>query len=184
MIAANIEAAEAFCERYGPGRLPRAEDRTVGAGYAVATAALSAAALFVVVMGGYGVLTTILVGETLRFTTASLALPGLMAIPIIVPAAFLAGALVWRTLPEGTSYYGPVAGVLATALTYVFALPLVAVGVFGYMLLSPDWLVDPAGAAVFTGLVGIVGFVLTCWLTLPLGALGGHVHARAAGPHS
>jgi hypothetical protein len=170
---------ERLCKRFGPGRLPRAENRTIGAGYAVATAALSAATLFVVVMGGYGVLTTMLGVETFRNAGTALALYGLAAIPIVVPAAFLAGGLVWRKLPEGTPYYGPVAGVLATALTYVFALAIVAVVVFTYMLLYPGWPVDPAGAGILAGLVGLVGFTYTCWLTLPLGAVSGYVHERA-----
>ena len=51
MSTTAVETVGAFCKRYGPGRLPGANRPAVGAGYAVATAALAAAVAFIVVTG-------------------------------------------------------------------------------------------------------------------------------------
>jgi hypothetical protein len=169
-----------LCRRFGPGRLPGAENRAIGRGYAVATAALSAAVLFVLLACGSVLLTTV---SEFQFSSGNLgsffALYGLAAIPFVVPAAFLAGAIVWRTLPEGTRYFGPVAGVLATALTYVIGLAILAVVIVGYLAVATGAAFDIVGAAGLTGLIGAVAFVSTCWLTLPLGAVSGYIHERA-----
>jgi hypothetical protein len=46
------------CERFGPGRLPGADQRVLGAGYALAATALSSGVLLVVLrvlLAGFGV---------------------------------------------------------------------------------------------------------------------------------
>ena len=172
----NATAAR-LCERYGPGRLPGAEARAVGAGYAMATAALSAATLFVLVTGGFALLAG---GPGPQGSTSDfLVFYGLWAVPIVVPAAFLAGAIVWRTLPEKTPYYGPVAGLLATALTYVVATGLLAVLVIGVTPVLYGDPLDVTGYGPFAGFIGAIGFIYTFWLTLPLGTVSGDIHDQA-----
>src|SRR6056297_3130408 len=107
---------ETLCHRYGPGRLPGAERRAVGAGYAFATAALLASVAFVAL---YGVQLLVLVGpDGLQVSPGGLLYFGLRAPLFVVPAAFAAGALAWRLVPRDLPYYGPVSGVVATVLTY------------------------------------------------------------------
>lgn len=179
----SMRAAARLCERYGPGRLPKSENPAIGAGYAMATAALSAAALFVFVGGGFALVTGGLGrGQSIGGFFAYF---GLLATPFVVPAAFLAGALVWRTLPEGTPYYGPVAGSVAIALTYVVATGLVAAGIIAAMIVRV--LVVSGATFDITDIIevggiwtfGALSFIFTCWLTLPVGALNGYIHERA-----
>jgi hypothetical protein len=172
MSTTAVETVGAFCNRYGPGRLPGASRPAVGAGYAVATAALAAAMAFVVLTGV----------ETLLFdgpitVTGTLWYFGLLAIPLVVPAAFVGGAVAWRLLPESMSYRGPLAGMLATVLTYVGATLLLA------PLLVASSPTQPLGSVGLGLLVGIVGFILTFWLTLPIGAVSGWIHERAVTGH-
>jgi hypothetical protein len=160
-----METVSTFCKRYGPGRLPGANRPAVGAGYAVATAALAAAVAFVVLTGV----------ETLLFSgsftiTGRLWYFGLLAIPLVVPVAFLGGAVAWRLLPESISYRGPFAGMLATVLTYAGATLLV---VPLLIVTSPS---QPRASVELGLLVGIVGFLTTFWLTLPIGAISGWIH--------
>ena len=178
----TIDSAERLCKRFGPGQLPGAGRRAVGGGYAIATAALSAAIVFVLARGGYAFLTAGPEGfQGLLAPTVTFAYYGLFAVPLVVPAAFLAGVVVWRTLPEGTPYYGPVAGVLATLLTYVVATAIMAVVLFGYLAFAPGAPFEVASAGVLAVVIGVVGFVYTFWVTLPLGAVSGYIHERAVG---
>jgi len=146
---------------------PSASRPAVGAGYAVATAALAAAVAFVVLTG----VETLPSGETIAETGSPTRFE-LLAIPLVVPAAFVGGAVAWRLLPESTSYRGPLAGMLATVLTYVGATLLVVLYFFAF---APSEPMASVGAGL---LVGIVGFILTFWLALPIGAVSGWVHDR------
>lgn len=159
-----------LCKRYGPGRLPGAERRSVGAGYAMLTAALAATALFLFVTGLAALQTDL---------SGGLAFLGLVAVPFVAPAAFLAGALTWRYLPERTPYYGSAAGLLATVLTYVLAMALTATLMLGSTLVQPATYGSVNEALTLALIFGIVGFILTFWVTLPMGAVGGYVHERA-----
>jgi hypothetical protein len=172
MNTAAVETVGVFCHRYGPGRLPGASRPAVGAGYTVATAALAAAVAFVVLTG----VEWLLFGGQLT-GSGELTYGGLAAIPFVVPAAFAGGAVAWRLLPESVSYRGPVAGVLATVLTYVGATLLFGLSFFA---LNPS---RPSAAVVVSLLGGIFGFFLTFWLTLPIGAVSGWIHERAVTEH-
>jgi len=178
MNTTAVKRVGAFCKRYGPGRLPGASRPAVGAGYAVATAALAAAVAFVVLTG----IQTLLFGGPIA-VTGELTYVGLLAIPLVVPAAFAGGAVAWRLLPESISYRGPLAGLLAMVLTYVVAtLLIVAPPLVAFLIAS-----DPsrlARASVESALlIGIVGFLYTFWLTLPIGAVSGWIHERALTEH-
>jgi hypothetical protein len=160
-----------FCHRYGPGRLPRADERAIGAGYAAASAALVAALLF----AGTSSLASVFFGVEL---TSGLAPYGLAAIPLVVPGAFVAGWATWRQLPE-TTYFGPIAGTIAVAVTYPVAAALLLPVLVVELLLSGTPL-DALGTGLVLGpLIAGFAFVLTSWLTLPLGAASGYVYERA-----
>ncbi|MEA1930656.1 MAG: hypothetical protein U9O06_03800 [Euryarchaeota archaeon] len=49
MHSLPITRFAAVCKQYGPGRLPYADRREIGAGYAMATTAMVAAVTFVLV---------------------------------------------------------------------------------------------------------------------------------------
>ena len=175
MSATTVEVAGVLCKRYGPGRLPGADNRAVGAGYAFATAALLASVAFVALIG---VAMLVAAGPGgLQVSPGSLLYFGLRAPLFVVPAP-AAGALAWRLVPRDLPYYGPVSGLVATVLTYVGAAVLVAVAILGDMLFSPT-VFEPVTAVFVAALYAGFGFVYTFWITLPVGALSGYIHERA-----
>lgn len=167
--AKPLQTLGTVCKRYGPGRLPGAERADIGAGYAGASAAFLAVLAWMV-------LTAIVeaVGPTSGlFGVNALTLS---ALALVVPVAFVAGVLVWRHLPTWTPHFGAVAGLLGTIGTYVGA-TLVLVVVFPFLT---GGLSAPAlGLGVRVALAyGIVGFVLTFPVTLPVGAASGAIYER------
>ncbi|MFP8954329.1 hypothetical protein ACLI4Z_15380 [Natrialbaceae archaeon A-arb3/5] len=163
------------CKQYGPGRLPRADRRNVGAGYAAAAAALVVSVAFA--LGMFGLTLLGLSSNTINpFWGAS----ALVSLPLVVPAAFVAGVLVWRLLPDGVPYFGAVAGVLATVATYLGALAVVSLAVLAARLAwwtgTGGVLTDVGGAVAF---VAIFAGLFTAWLTIPVGCLGGAIYERA-----
>jgi len=174
----TVAIPERLCKRFGPGRLPGAENRDIGAGYAFATAALSAATAFILVTG-YG---PILQYGLEAFGPAHKGIYkfGAYALPFVVPSAFVAGALAWEFRLEGIPFEGAFAGIVATILTYVIATPL-AISVYYWLsVLYPTVTMSrtPLDLIFF---FGFFGFLFTFWLTLPLGAISGQIHEQAVG---
>ena len=158
------------CTRYGPGRLPGAERPDVGAGYAAASAALAATALFAV-----GAIT----GESVGLLSSNdgvvwFAFAGL-AVPVVIPTAFLVGDVVWRLLPARVPFFGAVAGLLGTLGTYVGSLLAVTVILTASVVLGLSG-ADPVSAAGFSFGVVALGFMITWWVTFPVGAVSGTVY--------
>ena len=158
------------CTRYGPGRLPGADRPAVGAGYAAASAALAATLLFAV-----GAIT----GETVGLLSSNdgivwFAFAGL-AVPVVLPTAFLVGVAVWRLLPSDVPFFGPVAGLLGTLGTYVASLIAVTVILTASAALGLSG-ADPVNAAAFSFGVVALGFSITWWVTLPVGAVSGTMY--------
>ena len=159
------------CTRYGPGRLPGAERPDVGAGYVAASAALAATALFAV-----GAIT----GETVGLLSSNdgvvwFAFAGL-ALPIVIPTAFLVAVVVWRLLPSNIPFFGPVAGLLGTLGTYVASLLAVTLILTVSAALGLSG-ADPVSAAAFSFGVVVLGFSITWWVTFPVGTASGAVYA-------
>jgi len=166
------------CKQYGPGRLPLADRKDIGAGYAMATAAV-VATLIAVLTGS--VLDRIF-GPTSFWAVLFY---GTFAFPLVVPMAFLSGVGAWRYLPASLPRFGIVAGVVATGLTYLVG-TLVASGAISLYALwaSPSPTGSPladllGGVYFYSFYIGAVAIVSTVWLTLPLGALGGSIYERA-----
>ncbi|WP_348610939.1 hypothetical protein [Halobaculum rarum] len=171
-MATLIARLAAACERFGAGRLPRVGDHSIGAGYACAASALLACLVFA--LAAAALTGTLIDGLSIA----------VLAGPLVVPSAFLAGALTWRFLSrrfERTPRFGAVAGALATGLTYCvavlgFTVVLLVVappGVPGEPL--PEYLAGTAGGAAS---IGFFGFVLTVPIALPIGTAGGYVYER------
>ena len=174
MSTPSVETVGALCKRYGPGRLPGAANRTVGTGYALAAAALAAALAFLAVTG----VPRLLFGGSVT-VTGGLVYFGLLAIPLVVPAAFVGGAAAERLLPATTPYRGPVVGLVATVLTYVVATALVLGLVFASTIPESTRSITVGSAVSVSLLFGAFGFFYTSWVTLPVGVVSGYVHERA-----
>ena len=158
------------CTRYGPGRLPGARRPDIGAGYAAASAALAATVLFAV---------GAIIGETVGLLSSNdglvwFAFAGL-AVPVVVPTAFLVGVAVWRLLPSNVPFFGVVAGLLGTLGTYVASLLAVTVILTASAVLGLSG-ADPVSAAGFSFGVVALGFMITWWVTFPVGAVSGTVY--------
>lgn len=156
------------CERVGSGRLPGADRRVLGAGYALAATALLAGVLLVVVwvlLAVLGVVGRVSVPE-LRFVVAGL--------PFVTVSAFCSAIAVWRVLPDDSPRYGAVGGFAATCLTYLLSTVLLF---FVVLLLGDDgsyfFFPGPVGVTL---LVAVFGTLLTVWLALPVGVVAGYVY--------
>ena len=160
------------CKQYGPGRLPKAGRRDIGAGYALASAAMGATLLFALIAWSLYAL-----GSPIGSDWEFLGTMGLIALPFVVPASFISAVIVWRTLPSDVPHFGASAGILATLGTYLlallvlFMLSVVEVGFSGQYAQLPE-------AAAFIGVIGFVALSTTFWLTLPVGVVSGIIHER------
>ena len=171
MQSPSMRTVRVACKRYGPGRLPYANRHDIGAGYAAATAAFAATVLYATTTG---------VGAAL-FTDgawiANLLFPAL-ALPFVVPAAFLVGVTGWRLLPSSSTTAGIVAGVLGVIATYLVTLILVGALLTATAALSLSG-AEPGNAALFSVGLLSVAFYLTWWITVPVGCLSGMVYVNA-----
>jgi len=152
-------------------RLPGADRRDLGAGYAAAVAAVCVVLLFSLVM---------VVSVPLGVGDPALSLVALTATPLVVPAAFLSTVAVWRVFPMTGRFGGLLGGLLATVVTYLVSLAglylLVVALAFGSGPASTGTLLAEAGG--FVALVGFAAFLWTFWLTIPIGCLGGAAYER------
>ncbi|ARS88976.1 hypothetical protein [Natrarchaeobaculum aegyptiacum] len=160
------------CKRAGPGRLPYADRPDVGAGFAGASAAIAATLAF-----AFGVVAVDELGLVGGLDGTVLATTGLAALPLVAPAAFAAGVLTWRALPDGLPIYGVAAGFLGTVFTYLGATALLAL-----VLVLAAWgswsEVMLTDAFLFAVGIGYIGFLLTAWVTVPIGCLSGAIYER------
>ena len=165
-------------------RLPRGDDRNIGAGYAMAMAAAGAAVLYFVVQTIGILLLSVSIGGASSGVFFGFAAVGLLTgagtvVGVVAPLAFVAGIVAWRSVPPSLPFVGAVRGLVATILVYVG--PAV-VGVCGAAILA----VLTGGGVVeaVVSIVGVVGFafVFTCWITLPLGILAGTLYERSRSP--
>lgn len=167
----DLRRVARLCHEYGPGRLPRADDPSIGAGYAAASAAVVAAAVFVAVTTLAGALGVESMGGFAPLTLA--------ALPLVVPGAFAAGWATWRYLPLETSFFGPIAGTITVLLTYLFAAALLVPVLLLPFVRSDPLLTAVADTAVLALYIALFAFVLTCWVTIPIGVASGYVYERA-----
>lgn len=167
---------ERLCRNYGPSRLPGADHTGIGAGYAMATAALVSTVVWVLLVGGvelYGSVwdpagngVTLLVG-------------GALIASFFMPGAFISGVLVWSLLPERLCRRGALTGILSMTGAYVAGALLASVIVVQFEIFFERFTVIAVPLLVLY-MAGFA-FILSGWLSLPVGAAIGHVHQRARG---
>ncbi|MCX2819533.1 hypothetical protein EGH25_09245 [Haladaptatus sp. F3-133] len=172
----------AVCERYGPGRLPYANRRDVGAGYVMATVAGITTTVFILVTQLVGISTVM---SSWYEPYDGPLLEQVIGMVATVPGGFIAGFVVWR-VPRLRVWRGVPAGVAAMVLMYpasalldiavILPLQQLVAGpsaplseYFLFLMWAPFWAVS----------LGYGAFTTTFWLTLPLGALGGYIHETA-----
>lgn len=168
----------AVCKQYGPGRLPYAGRRDVGAGYAMATATAVATTAFIVVTQLVGISTIMSSWYVAYAGTPSEQVVGMAA---TIPAAFSAGVVVWRIPGLRERLDGVPAGLAAMVLMYPLSGMLDIFVIF--IAVSPmpvmEYLVALYAIPIWGVFSGLAALTTTFWLTLPLGALGAYVHERA-----
>ena len=166
MNSLSVDAVHAVCDRYGPGRLPRAEDHAIGAGYAGASAAVCAAVIYAIVASTVD--SVGLVGAPVANVAVAT-----LALPMFAAGAFVVGVVGWRVLEPASPGQGVVAGLLGAICTYGVFFVLFGVPVTTLEALSGA---DPLRAAVFSW--GVVYFAVleTWWVALPLGTFSGFVY--------
>lgn len=164
-------------------RLPRGDDRDIGAGYAMAMAAAGGAVLYFVVQTIGILLILVSIGDAsglfLGFGAIGLLTGAGTVAGVVAPLAFVAGIVAWRSIPPSVPFVGAVRGLFATMLVYVG--PAV-VGICGAAILAV--LTGGGVAEAVVSIVGVVGFafVFTCWITLLLGILAGTFYERSRSP--
>lgn len=171
--------AERLCHRYGPGRLPGADRRDVGAGFALASMGLLATVLW---FGGVAVLlATGFAGDRLGWMAGF----GLYFLPFAILSAFLTGQFLWRTAySEHNSHRrGAVLGALAAIVSLLGGAIGFATIVAGFYVVNG--LLGLGGTLQFAAILVPIGFVYALlavgWLVVPLGAFAGWYHERARG---
>ena len=167
-------------------RLPRGSDRAVGGGYAMAMAAAGATACYYLVVGvAIAVIGVRLAaaGDTvpvafLVMAPVGLAMGTLQTAVFVAIPAFVCGVVAFRVVSADRRYAGPLAGLLATLLTYLVGGVLLAAIVLPLALLrgpTPSSAINAAGSAL--GIL-TVAFLATSWAALPLGAGAGALYDR------
>ncbi|ELY92484.1 hypothetical protein C483_07674 [Natrialba hulunbeirensis JCM 10989] len=172
-LGRGIDRLAAGCKRYGPGRLPKAENHAVGAGYAGASAAICAAIFYAgisTVVGSVGLDAT---ADFVNIAVAALALP------FVVPAAFAIGYAGWKIVTPTSPVSGLVCGFLGVFATYGVALLL-----FGILVTVPEVLsgASPLRAAVFSWGVIYFAFIEAWWAAVPIGTMSGFVYVAVISP--
>ena len=168
-------------------RLPRGTGRNIGGGYAMAMAAAGAPACYYLVVGvAIAVIGVQLAaaGDTvpvafLVMAPVGLAMGTLQTAVFVAVPAFVCGVVAFRFVPADWRFAGPLAGLVATVLTYLVGGVLLA-GVFLPLALlggpTPSSVLEAAGSVL--AILG-VAFLATSWAALPLGAGAGALYDRA-----
>lgn len=177
MQSPNRHPLQTVYGRYGPGT----DRNDVAAGYAAAIGAVLAATLYVtsvwlVDSGRIGLDWSPYFAELEFHWVVYSATVGLV---VAVPAAFLVGMLGWRLVPTRTAFNGALKGAVGTVATYVVAFVPVTTLVFVGEVQSVAAGVALVNALELAALFVGVGFVLTWWLTIPIGCLVGVVYTAS-----
>ncbi|MFC6875497.1 hypothetical protein [Halobellus marinus] len=156
------------CERYGPSRLPKADRPDIGAGYAAASAAVFATILF-------GILLSVSTIQGMNGDWLPSFLFPALALPIVVPSAFFLGVIGWRLSPTSSTLTGIITGGIGAIATYLVSLLLVGGVLTAGALFSLSGATLLEAAEISVGLVTLA-FILTWWITIPVGCLSGAVY--------
>lgn len=167
-----------LCTRWGPGRLPYADHRGIGAGIAIGGMGVLVSLLW------FGVAWILLATGLANTTLGFVFLMGLLVLPLAAPFTVLAAIIAWQKLYPSTKQqvYGALFG-LAAGIVGLFA------GSFGPSLVLFLSNVHRGEMAVFEAmgffLLVPIAFVAALfaagWFVLPLLAFAGWYHERAKG---
>ena len=161
-------------KHYCLGKLPFGDQRDIGAGYTMAAAAVLATTVAVLSAR----LLDVLFGP---HSIWAMGFVGVLGLPVVVPAAFVAGIITWRYLLSTLRLSGVGAGVVATGLTYVFATTIAAmVLMIEFLWTNPTTMPTdlPFVFLYFWFSIGGVALVVMAWITVPVGALSGVIYER------
>jgi len=162
--------------------LPRGDRSDIGAGYAMAAAAVAAAVVFGTVVGiisavGAGALffsvgeqTNLLVigGVAVMAAVSWLTAAG-VSLAVVIPGGFVGGVVVWRFVPQSVRAGGLVGGLLSTLVgSTVCCALLLPLGVGLSVIVDPS-LATATGSVVEIAL--LLGFIslYTSWAAVPVG---------------
>ena len=165
-VMVNAERLHSGCERFGPGRLPKADDHAIGAGYAAATAAVVAVILF-------AVLATWISSIGLDAAPYANIVIAILALPFTIVAAFALGVIGWTASTPRSPSHGVLAGLFGAIATYVVLLPMVGIPL---TLLEVHAGQSALRTIAFSWGVIYVAFLETWWVTLPVGSICGYVY--------
>lgn len=175
-------------------RLPGGDNRAIGAGYAMAVAAVVVAALYMAV-AAVGILLIVL---SVVSASGDPPVAFLVAAPvglasgvaslsaIVAPLLFCTGVVAWRFVPPTQRYNGVIAGVVAMGLAYAVA----GVGVSAPTLVAATVSDLQLGRSLISALgVVVVAFAATAWIAFPVAGVAGRLYERsepavAAGDHT
>jgi hypothetical protein len=181
MVAARRTAVAVF-QRLD--QLPGGDNRAIGAGYAMAVAAIVVAALYMAV-AAVGILLIVLNvvsaggDPPVAFLVAGpvgLASGVASLSALVAPLLFCTGVVAWRFVPPTQRYSGVIAGVVAMGLAYAVA----GVGVSGPTLVAAAVSDQQLGRSLISALgVVVVAFAATAWIAFPVAGLAGRLYERS-----
>ena len=160
MASPSPTTLHTVCKKYGPGRLPKAENRAIGAGYVGATAAICVALL-------YAGISTVIDPVGLAAAGPANILVAALFLPFAVPAAFIIGVCGWKLRPPQSAVSGLFAGVVGAVATYGVVFVLLGIPITAGEAVGGA---DPIRAVVFSWGVIYFAFMETWWIALPVGA--------------
>jgi len=176
-------------EQYPWHRLPLADRRGVGGGYAMATATVLVTVIQVISGQIPGLSEATTIGP---FWFGYIGLPsGLYALRMsaiaivgITPIAFVSGIIVWRLLPSNLAGFGAVAGLFASGLTFTLgALSSGIVFTLRGFLDSPSSVSTVSELLLSVVYLGVLifgsTFISLFCILIPVGTLIGHLHEQA-----
>lgn len=160
--------------RYGPGRLPGADRRDVGGGYAFASVMAVFSAVFLLnraIGVGWGDPWPPVLETPVDYATV---------ISLVGGSGFVAGFLVWRYLPEKLPYFDLTGGLAASVLTHLTVVLVVdVIVVVGVTYTTwPDMLtgiVVSYGGAVYVVTRDFIDVAVALYL---FGTAGGYLYER------
>lgn len=172
--------------------LPNSDRPDIGAGYAMAAAAVVAAVGFGIVQGvlsgvglaaifvsGGGYTNPLVIGGVAVVAASSWLMASGVSLAVVIPGGFVGGFVVWRFVPESLRLGGLVGGLLSTLVGYAVSCGLLLPFVVLYTI-AVDPSVTTAAESVVE-LAVLLGFIAlyTSWTTVPVGVVTGYLYERS-----
>ena len=167
--------------------LPYSDNRLIGAGYAMASAAVFSAVLYPLFSAIMMIAIGLGIGATssgslpvLYMITVPLAMIfyASAAIPAVAPLGFISGIIAWSLDFIAGKYSGAVNGLIAAITGYlILAISIVLLSTASSILAG----LPLNGTITSSLMISSVAFVATCWFTLPLSIVTGVMYQKSCG---